>query len=67
MTLPHIFYALQNGFSGQSIFDDEYIQFYNAIFTAGPVFVRAVFDQDIHYGLDGISFKKHIPQLYYLG
>lgn len=47
--MPQFFYCCYNAFSGQTIFDDYYITFYNLIFTSWPVLIRAMFDQDIYY------------------
>ena len=42
MTMPHFLYAFNNGFSGQTIYDDWYIAFYNVGFTVWPLVWRAV-------------------------
>ena len=46
-TIPHFFFSFVCGSSAQTIFDDWYISFYNLFFTALPLIVRAVFEQDI--------------------
>jgi magnesium-transporting ATPase (P-type) len=56
-----------NGFSGQSIFDDFFITFYNLAFTAFPLGAKAVWDQDINPVTDGPGFKSFMPKLYYIG
>ena len=43
-TIPQVVFCFMNGFSGQSIFDDWYISFYNLAFTSMPLVIRAVFD-----------------------
>ena len=48
-TIPQFIAAFFNGYSGQTIFDDVYITLYNLIFTALPLIVRAVLEQDINY------------------
>ena len=48
-TIPQVVFCWYNGFSGQSMFDDWYITFYNLAFTSMPLVVRALFDQDIYY------------------
>ena len=48
-TMPQVVFCWFNGFSGQSVFDDWYITFYNLAFTSFPLVVRALFDQDIYY------------------
>ena len=47
--LPQFFYLFFNAYSGQTVFEDFYISFYNLLFTSWPVIIRAVFDQDIYY------------------
>ena len=49
MTLPHLYFSFSNGFSGQTIFDDFYISFYNLFFTSWPLVIKAAFEQDINY------------------
>lgn len=49
IAMPHFFYCCYNAFSGQTVFDDYYITFYNLIFTAWPVLIRGMFDQDLYY------------------
>lgn len=48
-TLPQFIAAFFNGFSGQTIFDDIYITLYNLLFTAIPLLIRAVLEQDVNY------------------
>ncbi len=43
-TLPQFMYAYINGYSGQTIYDDYYITFYNMVFTAWPLMAKALFD-----------------------
>ena len=42
LTFPHFMFAFFNGFTGQTIFDDYYITFYNMIYTAWPLVIRAI-------------------------
>lgn len=49
LTGPHVMYSYMNGFSGQTIFDDQYIAFYNLFFTSWPLVIKATFEQDINY------------------
>ena len=42
-TLPQFLFAFYNGFSGQTIFEDWYVSFYNLLFTSVPLVVRAIF------------------------
>ena len=48
-TVPQFIAAFYNGFSGQTIFYDIYITLYNLIFTAVPLLIRAVLEQDVNY------------------
>lgn len=43
-TLPQMFYAFINAYSGQTIYDDWYISFYNLFFTSLPLGMKAIFD-----------------------
>ena len=82
-TFPAWLFSFFNGFSGMSLYDDYYITFYNLVFTAFPVIVRAVLDQDIYYR-DWAKFhsdsffernmlfelddvRVYYPHLYYVG
>ena len=67
LTVPHLFYAFYNGFSGQTIFDDNYISFYNLFYTSWPIVIKATFDQDINYQMEGEQLKALYPKLYYIG
>ena len=67
LTIPHMYFAFMNGFSGMTIFDDNYISFYNLFFTSWPLVIRALFEQDINYVLEGDDVKKLYPSLYYIG
>jgi magnesium-transporting ATPase (P-type) len=44
LTAPHVFYAFMNGFSGQTIFDDYYITFFNLFYTSWPLVIKACFE-----------------------
>lgn len=44
LTVPHITFAFYNGFSGQTIFDDYYLQFYNLFYTSWPLVIKACFE-----------------------
>lgn len=52
-TIPQFITAFFCGYSGQTLFDDVYISLYNLAFTAMPLVVRAVLEQDVNY-----IFKK---------
>jgi magnesium-transporting ATPase (P-type) len=79
LTTAQFIYLFYNGFSGQTIYDDWYISFYNLAFTSFPLIVRALFDKDIYYkywgntptNTEGIAtstlLKDYYPFLYYVG
>lgn len=48
-TICQFYFSFVCGWSGQTIYDDYYITFYNLIFTALPVIVRAIIEQDVYY------------------
>lgn len=48
-TIPQWIAAFFVGYSGQTIYDDAYITLYNLIFTALPLLIRAVLEQDVNY------------------
>lgn len=48
-TVPRLVFGFYSGFSTQRVFDDVYVALYNAVFTALPLVVRAVLEQDINY------------------
>ena len=66
-TFPQFMFAFICGFSAQTIFDDYYITFYNMVFTALPLMVKAVFEQDINYKPNLDHFRYFFPALYYVG
>lgn len=44
MTIPQLYYAFTNGFSGVTIFEGNFISAYNMVFTAFPLLVKALFE-----------------------
>ena len=81
-TMPQVVFAWYNGFSGQTLYDDWYITFYNLAFTSIPLVIRALFDQDVYYKRWGHSepggdsgmvtttnyaTKEYYAYLYYVG
>jgi phospholipid-transporting ATPase len=48
-TVPRFLFAFNNAYSGYSIYDDYYIALYNVVFTALPLLVRALIEQDVNY------------------
>ena len=47
LTIPQYYELFLNCASGNSIFDDYYITFYNLFFTAAPLIITATLDWDI--------------------
>jgi phospholipid-translocating P-type ATPase (flippase) len=77
-TVPQFLYAHYCGYSGQTIYDEWYLAFYNLFFTALPLFIRALFERDFDVpkrwesvGENAIDSKKSlrriIPLTYSLG
>ena len=77
-TIPQLFFIFLNAYSGQSIFNDWYMTFYNMFFTSIPLAIKAVLDQDIHYAKfvneggrlmyeEDILVRKLQPYFYYVG
>ncbi len=48
-TVPRLLFAFYNAFSGYPLYDDYYIALYNVVFTALPLLIRALFEQDFNY------------------
>ena len=67
LTIPQVFYAFYNGFTGQTIYGDYFISFYNLLFTSWPLLIKAIIEQDISYDIEGDSIRKLYPYLYYIG
>lgn len=61
-TIPQFYFSHYSGYSGQSVFDDWYLTLYNLFFTALPLIVKAVFDQDVNYKLAGPASYKILNQ-----
>jgi magnesium-transporting ATPase (P-type) len=59
-TVPQFYFAFFSSFTGQTVFDDWYISLYNLIFTALPLIIRAIFEQDVNYK---VLIKKKLPNL----
>lgn len=81
-TLPQFFFGCMSAWGTQTIYDDFYITFYNMVFTAVPLVVRACLDQDVYYKkkmvekvgktkkvhmVEQPNLKKTYPLLYYVG
>ena len=48
-TVPQFLFSFYCAYSGQTVFEDWYVSFYNLFFTSIPLIVRAVFEQDVYY------------------
>ncbi|CAK8676704.1 unnamed protein product [Clavelina lepadiformis] len=46
-TLVHFWFGFFNGFTAQSIYDDWFITLYNTVYTATPVLILAILEQDV--------------------
>lgn len=77
-TIPQFLFAHYCAYSGQTVYDDWYLTFYNLVFTALPLFMRALFERDFDvpkrfecYGENANEAKKElrnlIPLTYTLG
>ncbi len=67
LTVPQAYFGFLTGFSRATVFDDYYISCYNLLFTSWPLVIRALFEQDINYIMEGEDIKKLYPYLYYIG
>lgn len=65
ITLPQFMFAFRCGFSGQSIFDDEYMAWYNAVITTWPIAAKVLFSYDINSKIDRAEYVSQLPCLYY--
>jgi len=61
LCMTQFWYAFQNLYSGQTIYESWTLSFYNVFFTALPPFVLGIFDQYVSARL-----LDHYPQLYQL-
>jgi len=44
LTAPHVYFAWYNGFSGQTIYDDYYISFFNLVHTSWPLTIKSIME-----------------------
>jgi len=44
LTAPHVYFAWYNGFSGQTIYDDYYISFFNLFHTSWPLTIKSIME-----------------------
>lgn len=79
-TIIQFYFSFVSAFSGQSIYDDSYIVFFNLIFTSLPLMVRAIMEKDVYYMVKKDKYegnknelkelsiiKKLYPKFYYKG
>ena len=84
-TIPQFFFVFTNAYSGLSLFNSwyssliRYMTFYNMIFTALPLAIKAIFEQDVHYLAlkkdakgelvinQNIQIRNMIPYIYKVG
>lgn len=62
MNLTQYWYMVYTGFSGQKIFLEWGLQGYNLLFTALPIILVGIFEQDVPYEL-----AENFPRLYFVG
>jgi magnesium-transporting ATPase (P-type) len=61
MTMIQVLFQFYSGQSGQTVWNDWFISFYNMIFTTFPVLTKAIYDQDIF-----LNYLKKIGFYYYV-
>lgn len=76
-SIPQFYFGFYNAFSGQTVYDDWYITFYNLAFTALPLLMRALFERDIlvprRYEIGNVpptkkdKLRQLIPLVYVVG
>jgi len=57
-TVIHFYYSFLCAYSGQSVYDDSYIVFFNLIFTSVPLMVRAIMEKDVYYMVESNKYEK---------
>lgn len=62
-TLPQLYFATRNGYSGQSVWDDWYLLLFNSATTAAGIVMYTLWDQDVNYK-ENHKIKQFWPQLY---
>lgn len=68
-TMIQVFFSVNNGFSGQTLYPEWFLTFFNMAFTAFPLVFKAITDLDVYPidEMDGGHLRKLIPHLYYIG
>ena len=59
----HFFFAIYNAASGQTVYDDWYITFFNILFTFFPIIFKAFTNWDVKQS-DGKLVDEFLPFLY---
>jgi magnesium-transporting ATPase (P-type) len=59
-SLPLLIWSFYTGFSGQTVYDDFYITFYNLAFTSWPLLVKALFDKDFDHKFWPVKKSHHM-------
>lgn len=59
-SLAHFWFGIYSAFSGQTFYESWLITFFNLLFTAFPILMYAIFEQDVHES----SVEDKYPQLY---
>lgn len=67
LSIPHVLFAFQNGFSAMTVFDEFFFNMYNTLFTALPIMTKSLFDWDVNPDVDGTEYVGTLPYLYYIG
>jgi len=62
MSICHFWFSWMNGFSGQKIYTEGSIQFYNLLYTSLPILLVGIYDMDVPK-----SLVYRFPQLYQSG
>ena len=57
-TIIQCYFSFVCAYSGQSIYDDSYIVFFNLIFTSLPLMVRAIMEKDVYYMIEKNKYEK---------
>ena len=57
-TIIQCYFSFVCAYSGQSVYDDSYIVFFNLIFTSLPLMVRAIMEKDVYYMIERNKYEK---------
>jgi magnesium-transporting ATPase (P-type) len=59
-SLPLLIWSFYTGYSGQTVYDDFYITFYNLAFTSWPLLIKALFDKDFDHKFWPVKKSHHM-------